>query len=385
VTAAVVAGAGLVLFVIWELRHPRPVVDVRRFAHRRFAGSNLAVALFFLAVFGAFYYLTQHLQFVLGYDALDTGVRMLPLAGAVFVGSALTGYLTPRIGMRITVTAGMVGGTAALALLTRVDASSAYGDFVLPLVILGLAIGLALSPCTDAIMGAFPEAELGVGGAVNDTSLELGGSLGIAILGSVLAGSYSSHLADATAGSRLPASALATAQDSVGAGYAVAQGVGDKARQLGEQAAGTANAEQAAQLKAQADQLADGARQMADAVGSSFSDAVAHTSLVGAVILGVGTVLVAVLLPRKGRTGGETEGETETEGGAGKAAEDRAADEADSGTGIATEGGAEAGDGSEAEAETEAVADAVADADGDVAVGVGGSVEEAGAGERTAR
>ena len=68
---------------------------MRRFAQRRFAGSNLAVALFFLAVFGAFYYLTQHLQFVLGYDALDTGVRMLPLAGAVFVGSALTGYLTP--------------------------------------------------------------------------------------------------------------------------------------------------------------------------------------------------------------------------------------------------------------------------------------------------
>ncbi|MEU6656322.1 MFS transporter [Streptomyces sp. NPDC046900] len=301
VTAATIAGAGLVLFVVWELRHPRPVLDVRRFAHRRFAGSNLAVALFFLAVFGAFYYLTQHLQFVLGYDALQTGVRMLPLAGAVFVGSALTGYLTPRIGMRITVTAGMAGGTAALALLTRVDSGSTYGDFVLPLVILGLAIGLALSPCTDAIMGAFPESELGVGGAVNDTSLELGGSLGIAILGSVLAGSYSSHLADATGGSGLPASALSTAQDSVGAGYAVAQGIGDRARHLAEQAAHAQSAQQAGRLKAQADQLAHGARQMADAVGSSFADAVAHTSLVGAVILGAGTVLVAMLLPRRGR------------------------------------------------------------------------------------
>lgn len=291
---------------------PRPVIDVRRFANRRFAGSNLAVALFFLAVFGAFYYLTQHLQFVLGYDALDTGVRMLPLAGAVFVGSALTGYLTPRIGMKITVTAGMVGGTAALALLTRVDASSSYGDFVLPLVILGLAIGLALSPCTDAIMGAFPESDLGVGGAVNDTSLELGGSLGIAILGSVLASSYSSHLSDATAGSRLPAGALSTAQDSVGAGYVVAQGIGDKARQLAEQAARTGDVEKAAQVKAQADQLAHGAHQMADAVGSSFADAVAHTSLIGAVILGVGTVLVAVLLPRNGRTAEAEAGATDT-------------------------------------------------------------------------
>lgn len=299
VGAAVVAGAGLIAFVLWELRHPRPILDVRRFAGRRFAGSNLAVALFFLAVFGAFYYLTQHLQFVLGYDALETGVRMLPLAGAVFAGSALTGYLTPRVGMKWTVSAGMVAGTTALALLTRVDAGSTYGDFVAPLVILGLAIGLALSPCTDAIMGSFPESELGVGGAVNDTSLELGGSLGIALLGSLLATSYGDHLADATAGSKLPASALDTAQDSVGAGYAVAQGIGEQARQAAARARQAGDPQQAAQLKQQAGELAAGARQMADAVGSAFSDAVAHTSLVGAVILGVGTVLVAVLLPRR--------------------------------------------------------------------------------------
>ncbi|CAL9563654.1 MFS transporter [Streptomyces sp. enrichment culture] len=311
IAAAVVAGAGLVLFVLWELRHPRPVVDVRRFADRGFAGSNLAVALFFLAVFGAFYYLTQHLQFVLGYTALETGLRMLPLAGAVFAGSALTGWLTPRVGMKWTVTAGMVGGTAALALLTQIDAGSSYGDFVAPLVVLGLAIGLALSPATDAIMGAFPESELGVGGAVNDTSIELGGSLGIAVLGSLLATSYSDHLADATRGTRLPADALGTAQDSVGAGYAVAQGIGDRARELAGQASKVTDPQQAAQLKGQAQQLAEGARQMADAVGSSFSEAVAHTSLVGAVVLGVGTALVAVLLP--GRRGSAREAEAQTE------------------------------------------------------------------------
>ncbi|CAM5323581.1 DHA2 family efflux MFS transporter permease subunit OS=Streptomyces alboniger OX=132473 GN=CP975_24880 PE=4 SV=1 [Streptomyces alboniger] len=318
VSAAVVAGVGLLAFVAWELRHPHPILNVRRFLDRRFAGSNLAVALFFLAVFGAFYYLTQHLQFVLGYNPLETGVRMLPLAGAVFVGSALTGYLTPRIGMRITVTAGMVAGTVALALLTRVDAGSSYGDFVAPLIVLGLAIGLALSPCTDAIMGAFPESELGVGGAVNDTSLELGGSLGIAILGSVLASSYSSNLADAakSSGARLPDGTLSTAQDSVGAGYAVAQGIGDQARATAEKAAQAGSRQQAAQLKGQAEQLSQGAHKMADAVGSAFSDAVSHTSLIGAAILGVGTVLVAVLLPRKER------GETAPEGSAGPAPQD---------------------------------------------------------------
>ncbi|MEV5595109.1 MFS transporter [Streptomyces sp. NPDC052496] len=299
VGAAVAAGAGLLLFVVWELRHPRPVLDVRRFAHRGFAGSNLAVALFFLAVFGAFYYLTQHLQFVLGYSPLDTGIRMLPLAGAVFVGAALTGFLTPRLGMKVTVTAGMVGGTVALALLTRVDAGSSYGDFLAPLIVLGLAIGLSLSPCTDAIMGAFPEDQLGVGGAVNDTSIELGGSLGIAVLGSVLANTYSAKLSDAASaaaahgGPKLPGSALSTAQDSVGAGLAVAKEVG---RQVASGAAPKVGPEKAQALGLQQ------AQAVADAVRGAFSDAVAHTSLVGAVVLGVGTVLVAVLLPRRRRT-----------------------------------------------------------------------------------
>jgi EmrB/QacA subfamily drug resistance transporter len=329
ITATAVTGAGLVAFVGWELRHPHPILDIRRFANRGFTAANLAVVLFFLVVFGAFFYLTQHLQFVLGYDALETGVRMLPLAAAVFVGSALTGYLTPRVGLKAIVVAGMVAGTVALALLTQVDGASSYGDFVAPLAILGLAIGLAVSPCTDAIMGAFPESELGVGSAVNDTSTELGGAIGIAVLGSLLSTSYSSHLADATAGSRLPADALSQAQDSVGAGYAVAQHIGDQARQLAEQAAGAGNAGEGAQLKAQADQLAEGARQMADAVGLSFADAVAQTSLAGALILGVGAALVGLLLPRNGTTPRDA-GEAGPEAGAeATAGADRPRDRAD--------------------------------------------------------
>ncbi|MFH8980458.1 MFS transporter [Streptomyces varsoviensis] len=282
ITAAVVAAVGLVCFVLWELRHPCPVLDVRRFARRAFAGSTLAVALFFLAVFGAFYYLTQHLQFVLGYSPLDTGVRMLPLAGAVFVGGALTALLTPKFGMKVTVALGMAVGTVAIALLTRVDAHSTYGDFVIPLIVLGLAIGLSLSPCTNAIMGSFPEDQLGIGGAVNSTSIELGGSLGIAVLGTVLANTYSDNLADAAAksaaaGAQIPEKVLGVAQDSVGAGLAVAQQLGAK---LGPQQGAS----------------------FADAVRSAFSDSVAHTSVVGAVVLGIGTVIVAFLLPGRKRS-----------------------------------------------------------------------------------
>ncbi|MFE7116159.1 MFS transporter [Streptomyces sp. NPDC057654] len=285
ITAAVVAAVGLVCFILWELRHPRPVLDVRRFARRAFAGSTLAVALFFLAVFGAFYYLTQHLQFVLGYSPLDTGVRMLPLAGAVFVGGALTALLTPKFGMKVTVALGMAVGTVAIALLTRVDAHSTYGDFVIPLIVLGLAIGLSLSPCTNAIMGSFPEDQLGIGGAVNSTSIELGGSLGIAVLGTVLANTYSDNLADAAAksaaaGAQIPEKVLSVAQDSVGAGLAVS-----------EQLAAKLGAQQGASF--------------ADAVRSAFSDSVAHTSVVGAVVLGVGTVIVAFLLPGRKKAAAE--------------------------------------------------------------------------------
>ncbi|MEU1936524.1 MFS transporter [Streptomyces coeruleorubidus] len=328
VTGTVIGVVGLVAFVLWELHHPHPLLDPRRFANRAFTGANIAVVLFLLAVFGAFYYLTQHLQFVLRYDALETGIRMLPLAGAVFAGSVLTGYLTPRIGMKATIIAGMAGGTTALALLTQVDKSSSYGDFVAPLLALGLGIGLALSPCTDAIMGAFPEDELGVGSAVNDTSQELGGAIGIAILGSLLSTSYSSGLSDGTADSKLPADALSQAQDSVAAGYGVAQGIGDQARQLAEQAARTTDPQQAAQLKEQAGQLANDARQMADAVGSSFADAVAHTSLVGAAILGMGTVSVAFLLPGNGRTAetGAESGSKPVEGARTSVASEKAAE-----------------------------------------------------------
>ncbi|WP_424891270.1 MFS transporter [Streptomyces sp. XH2] len=312
IAAAVIAGVGLVLFVLWELRHPRPVLDVRRFTQRAFAGSTMAVALFFLAVFGAFYYLTQHLQFVLGYSPLDTGVRMLPLAGAVFVGGALTAILTPKVGMKVTVACGMTVGTVAIALLARVDESSTYDDFVLPLIILGLAIGLSLSPCTNAIMGSFPEDQLGVGGAVNSTSIEMGGSLGIAVLGTVLAKTYSSNLGDAAAeaaaagGPKLPEKALAVAQDSVGAGLAVAKEVG---KQVAAGAAPKVGPEKAAVLGAQQ------AQSVVEAVHKSFADAVAHTSVVGAVVLGVGTVLVALLLPGRGRekTGPEAGAAAEAE------------------------------------------------------------------------
>ncbi|WNO76383.1 MFS transporter [Streptomyces sp. AM8-1-1] len=277
VAAAVVAAVGLLLFVLWELRHPQPMLDVRKFRIRSFSGSMLAVLFFFFGTFGSIYYATQHLQFVLGYGALDTGVRLLPLAGAVFVGAALTGRLTPKLGMKTTVVAGMVIGTVGVLLLTLIDMDSTYTDFVGPLVLLGVAIGLSVSPATDTIMSMFPENELGVGGGANDTALELGGSLGIAVLGSLLGTTYRSELTDLV-GSRLPAAALDTATDSVGGGLAVA--------------------ERLAQDPAVGPQQAQA---LLDAVHQAFAQAVSSTSLVGGITMGAGTLLVLFVLPGRKR------------------------------------------------------------------------------------
>lgn len=277
VTAAAVAAAGLVAFVAWELRHPHPMLDVRKFAQRPFSGSMLVVLSFFFGMFAVLYYATQFLEFVLGYDALDTGLRLLPLAGGVFLGSAATGILTPKVGVRTVAVTGMAVGTAGMFLLAQIDSGSTYGDFVTPLILLGFALGLSIAPATDTIMGSFPESELGVGGGVNDTALELGGALGIAVLGSLLGTAYRDELTDLV-GNQLPAPALEIAKDSVGGGLGVA------ARFAEDPSVGPQQAQA-----------------LVDAVHQAFAHSVAQTSLVGGLVMAAATLIIFAVLP--GRRG----------------------------------------------------------------------------------
>jgi Na+/melibiose symporter-like transporter len=253
------------------------MLDVRKFAQRPFSGSMLVVLFFFFGMFAVLYYVTQFLQFVLGYDALDTGLRLLPLAGGVFLGSAATGILTPKLALRTIVVAGMAVGTAGMFLLAQIDSGSTYGDFVTPLILLGFALGLSISPATDTIMGSFPESELGVGGGVNDTALELGGALGIAVLGSLLGTAYRDKLTDLV-GSRLPADAMETARDSVGGGLGVAEWLTQ------DPSAGPQQAQA-----------------LVDAVHQAFAHGVAQASLVGGITMAAGTLMVLLVLP--GRRG----------------------------------------------------------------------------------
>ncbi|MGF7123725.1 MFS transporter [Rhodococcus sp. BE178] len=283
VAAAVVSAVGLAAFVLWELRHEQPLLNVRKLGERKVGGAALAVLLVFLAAFGAMFFVAQQFQFVLGFGPLATGVRLLPLAVAVSVGAAASARLVPRIGTRAAVAGGMAVAAIGVLLLVRVDAASGYADFVPTLVLLGIGVGLSVSPATDALMGSFPDSDLGAAGGLNDTAIELGGSLGIAILGSVLASAYKDGISGFLAA--LPIPKLTGPQADL-----VAQGLEASGESVG--GAAIVAEEMSQNMLAQAQ-----AQPLMEAATAAFADAISQASLVGGLALAVGAVVVAGILP----------------------------------------------------------------------------------------
>jgi hypothetical protein len=170
-------------------------------------------------MFGSIFLLTQHLQFVLGYTPLQAGIRLMPVA-TLIVAAALSSRLTDRFGTKIVVVSGLVIVSIALFLLTTLSVTSGYLPVALSIAILGLGMGTTMAPATDSIMGSLPLGKAGVGSAMNDTTRQVGGALGVAIVGSIMSSSYSSHMAAAVKG--LAPAAAAAARNSVGAATAVA-------------------------------------------------------------------------------------------------------------------------------------------------------------------
>ena len=219
-----VAAVFLTAFVLWERRLVHPMLDMRLFRNMRFTGASIAISLVFFAMFGSLFSLTQYLQFVLGYDTLDAGLRITPVALGIIAGAGSSTRLVSRLGTKIIVSWGLTVVAGGLALLSTVDDGSGYGLVATSLIILGYGMGTAMAPATEAIMGAVPKDNAGVGSAVNDATRQVGGALGVAILGSLLSTSYSSSMEDATA--NLPAPAASAAGDSVGAAVGIAARLG---------------------------------------------------------------------------------------------------------------------------------------------------------------
>ena len=214
------AALTLVAFVAWERRAPAPMLELKLFRNPRFSASSAAISLAFFALFGVVFLLTQYLQGVLGYSALEAGVRTLPVAAGLILGGPLSAKATERLGLRAVVPAGLAVVAAALALLTLADAGSGYGLIAAVLVLLGFGIATAMAPATDAIMGSLPEAKTSVGSAINDTTRVTGGALGVAVLGSLLASGYRGDMVSAPAVAQDSLSAALTLGDARVAGLA---------------------------------------------------------------------------------------------------------------------------------------------------------------------
>jgi EmrB/QacA subfamily drug resistance transporter len=220
-TSAAVLGA----FLAWELRAREPMLDVRLFRNPRFSGASAAITLVFFAMFGTIFFLTQYLQGVLGYSALEAGLRVSPVAVGLILGGPISAKLAGRIGTKRVVTGGLVLVALGLMIITQFTVDSTYGIVAAHLIVLGFGMGMAMAPATESVMGALPLEKASVGSAVNDTTRTTGGALGVAILGSLLASQYRGDMNQAVSG--LPDDAAATASDTLSGGLAVAQRIGD--------------------------------------------------------------------------------------------------------------------------------------------------------------
>jgi EmrB/QacA subfamily drug resistance transporter len=226
-TSAPVLGAGalaaiaLAAFVVWQRRVEEPLLDVRLFENARFTAASATVMVLFFALFGFLFLSTQYLQFVLGFSPSAAGVRVLPYAGAMIVLAPLSAKLVGTLGTKRVVTSGMLLFTTGLGVAATVTTSSGYGRLAVALLLMGAGMGLAGAPATESIMGALPPARANLGSAVNDTTRELGGALGVAIVGSIMSSLYASGL---------PAGAPAAARESLGAAVQVG-GMADAARE----------------------------------------------------------------------------------------------------------------------------------------------------------
>lgn len=217
--------ASVVAFVRWELRQEHPLLDLRVFRNRSLAAGSFGLMMNFAILMGLFLVLVQFLQAVLGYTAVRAAVGLLPMIAVMMPLSAVATTLSERFGLRVMLTAGNIGVAAGLAMMALfASADGGYWPVLPGILLLGVGMGLSMSPGTTAITASLPEEKQGVASALNDTVREFGGAIGIALIGSILSAGYASGVESATAG--LPAEAAAIVKDGIGGAYALAPSLG---------------------------------------------------------------------------------------------------------------------------------------------------------------
>jgi EmrB/QacA subfamily drug resistance transporter len=186
--------ATLAGFVFFERRQAHPLLDPRLFANRKLSAGSLSICIQFFAFFGFTFVSLQYLQGVRGYSPLVAALAVLPLSVTMMPAARLTSGLVARFGARTVCVTGLVLVAAGLAIISRVGTATPYWLMLTGLVPLGVGMGAAMTPATASITEALPEAQQGVGSALNDLSREVGGALGTAVIGSVVTAVYRSSL-----------------------------------------------------------------------------------------------------------------------------------------------------------------------------------------------
>jgi EmrB/QacA subfamily drug resistance transporter len=275
VTSLGIIGAGIAvlgIFALWELHTKSPMLDVRLFKDRRFGVSSVGMSLVFLTMFGFFFVVSQLFQLVLGYGPFESGLRMLPIMPVMIIFSTRAAGLVERFGARTVVTTGMLLTAAGVLILSFLTASSGYGHVLLGMFVMASGMGLTMTPMTELIMSSVPRDKAGVGSAMNDTTREVGTTLGVAILGSILSSGYTSNLGGAVSG--LPESARHAAEGSLAGALGVAHQIG-----------GTQGAA------------------LVDAAKTAWADGLHLSLMIGAGIVLFAAAIAARYLPRKADDG----------------------------------------------------------------------------------
>ena len=224
-------------FVVWERSIDHPMLPLEFFGNRRYSAAIASLALLLFALLGLFFLFTQYLQFSLGFSPLKTGLAIGPIALVLLVAAPASVIIARRFGTKLVVAGGLLLIAVGLGLLSRTTVHSTYRDAVPCLVLIGIGVGLGLAPSTESVMGSLPRAEAGVGSATSDTSMQLGGALGVAVIGTALNIRYQSFMTPLLAHQPIPASIDKLILGSLGGALAVADHVPGKA---GEALAGAA-------------------------------------------------------------------------------------------------------------------------------------------------
>jgi len=219
-----------VVFVWWERRRESPMLDVSLFRNLRFSAASGSVTVSFFALGGFVFLITQYFQFLKDYAPLSTGVRILPVALSIGAGSVLGVKLAVNFGNKAVVAVGLTMVGASFAWVSTASTATSYWEIVGQMLLAGFGLGFTTAPATEAIMGVVPQDKAGVGSAVNDATRELGGALGVAVIGSVFASLYHSGL-DSPDLTATPA-ARAAAKESIGAAVATSHQLGTEGTQL---------------------------------------------------------------------------------------------------------------------------------------------------------